>query len=169
MVVGHEITHGFDDNGRLFNKDGNLKKWWSNSSISAFKNKTQCLVDQYSKYVFHTKNLNGKQTLGENIADNGGIKQAFQAYQNWKKRRGPEPPLPGMEDFTNEQIFFLGFAQIWCSKYRPETAMRQVDFGVHSPGMYRVIGPLSNFDEFAKAYRCPKGSPMNPEKKCAVW
>lgn len=169
MVVGHEITHGFDDNGRLFNKDGNLKKWWSNSSISAFKSKTQCLVDQYSKYVFHEKNLNGKQTLGENIADNGGIKQAFQAYQNWRKRRGPEPPLPGLEEFTNEQIFFLGFAQIWCSKYRPETAVRQVDFGVHSPGMYRVIGPLSNFDEFAKAYRCPKGSPMNPEKKCAVW
>jgi len=169
MVVGHEITHGFDDNGRLFNKDGNLVKWWSNSSISAFKKKTQCLVDQYSKYVFHTKNLNGEQTLGENIADNGGIKQAFQAYQNWKKRRGPEPPLPGMEEFTNEQIFFLGFAQIWCSKYRPETAMRQVDFGVHSPGMYRVIGPLSNFDEFAKAYSCPKGSPMNPKKKCAVW
>lgn len=169
MVVGHEITHGFDDNGRLFNKDGNLKKWWSNSSISAFKSKTQCLIDQYSKYIFHSKNLNGKQTLGENIADNGGIKQAFQAYQNWKKRQGPEPPLPGMEEFTNEQIFFLGFAQIWCSKYRPETAVRQVDFGVHSPGMYRVIGPLSNFDEFAKAYKCPKGSPMNPEEKCAVW
>ncbi|XP_078374601.1 endothelin-converting enzyme homolog isoform X1 [Oculina patagonica] len=169
MVVGHEITHGFDDNGRLFNKDGNLKKWWSNSSIAAFKTKTQCLIDQYSKYVFHTKNLKGEQTLGENIADNGGIKQSFQAYQNWKKRRGPEPPLPGMKDFTNEQIFFLGFAQIWCSKYRPETAMRQVDYGVHSPGKFRVIGSLSNFDEFAKAYNCPKGSPMNPEKKCAVW
>ncbi|XP_027040814.1 endothelin-converting enzyme homolog isoform X4 [Pocillopora damicornis] len=169
MVVGHEITHGFDDNGRLFNKDGNLAKWWSNSSITAFKNKTKCLVDQYSNYEFHTKNLKGQQTLGENIADNGGIKQAFQAYQNWKKRRGPEPPLPGLKDITNEQLFFLGFAQIWCSKYRPETAMRQVDYGVHSPGKFRVLGSLSNFDEFAKAYKCPKGSPMNPAKKCAVW
>lgn len=169
MVVGHEITHGFDDNGRLFNKDGNLAKWWSNNSIEAFKNKTKCLVDQYSGYKFHTKNLKGEQTLGENIADNGGIKQSFQAYQNWKKRRGPEPPLPGMKDFSNEQIFFLGFAQIWCSKYRPQTAERQVDYGVHSPGKFRVIGSLSNFHEFAKAYKCPKGSRMNPEKKCAVW
>ncbi|KAJ7331609.1 hypothetical protein OS493_019194 [Desmophyllum pertusum] len=133
------------------------------------RTKTKCLEDQYSGYVFHTKNLKGKQTLGENIADNGGIKQAYQAYQNWKARRGSEPPLPGMKDFTNEQIFFLGFAQIWCSKYRPETAMRQVDYGVHSPGKFRVIGSLSNFDEFAKAYNCPKGSPMNPKHKCAVW
>ncbi|XP_022784780.1 endothelin-converting enzyme homolog isoform X5 [Stylophora pistillata] len=169
MVVGHEITHGFDDNGRLFNKDGNLAKWWSNNSVTAFKNKTKCLVDQYSSYEFHTKNLKGEQTLGENIADNGGIKQAFQAYQNWKKRRGPEPPLPGLKNVTNEQLFFLGFAQIWCSKYRPETAMRQVDYGVHSPGKFRVLGSLSNFDEFAKAYKCSKGSRMNPEIKCAVW
>jgi len=169
MVVGHEITHGFDDNGRLFNKDGNLLKWWSNQSIAAFKQKTSCLKEQYSSYVFHGKNLNGEQTLGENIADNGGIKQAFQAYQNWKKRNGHEPPLPGLEDLSNEQIFFLGFAQIWCSKYRERAAQSQINYGVHSPGKFRVVGSLSNFDEFAKAFNCPKGSRMNPKDKCAVW
>lgn len=172
MVVGHEITHGFDDNGRQFNKEGNLAKWWSNKSIEAFKNKTACLVKQYSGYKFHGKNLKGSQTLGENIADNGGIKQAFQAYQNWKKRsrKGiPEPPLPGLEKFSNEQIFFLGFAQIWCSKFRDEAAFSQINYGVHSPGKFRVIGSLSNFDEFSKAFGCKKGSPMNPDKKCSVW
>ncbi|XP_067048926.1 endothelin-converting enzyme homolog isoform X4 [Acropora muricata] len=172
MVVGHEITHGFDDNGRQFNKEGNLAKWWSNKSIEAFKNKTACLVKQYSGYKFHGKNLKGSQTLGENIADNGGIKQAFQAYQNWKKRsrKGiPEPPLPGLENFSNEQIFFLGFAQIWCSKFRDEAASSQINYGVHSPGKFRVIGSLSNFDEFSKAFGCKKGSPMNPDKKCSVW
>lgn len=172
MVVGHEITHGFDDNGRQFNKEGNLAKWWSNKSIEAFKNKTACLVKQYSGYKFHGKNLKGSQTLGENIADNGGIKQAFQAYQNWKKRsrKGiPEPPLPGLENFSNEQIFFLGFAQIWCSKFRDEAAFSQINYGVHSPGKFRVIGSLSNFDEFSKAFGCKKGSPMNPDKKCSVW
>lgn len=172
MVVGHEITHGFDDNGRQFNKDGNLARWWSNKSIAAFKNKTACLEKQYSGYKFHGKNLKGIQTLGENIADNGGIKQAFQAYQNWKERSRnghPEPPLPGLENFSDEQIFFLGFAQIWCSKYRYEAALNQINYGVHSPGKFRVIGSLSNFDEFSKAFSCKKGSPMNPEKKCIVW
>lgn len=170
VVVGHEITHGFDNSGRLFNKDGNLADWWSNKSIEAFKNKAKCLEDQYSNYTFHSLNLNGEQTLAENIADNAGIKQAFQAYQNWKRRRGrPEPYLPGMKDFTNEQIFFLGFAQIWCLKSRPSAVERLVTFSSHSPGKFRVIGSLSNFDEFAKAYKCPKGSQMNPEKKCSVW
>ncbi|XP_022784781.1 endothelin-converting enzyme homolog [Stylophora pistillata] len=170
VVVGHEITHGFDNSGRLFNKDGNLADWWSNKSIEAFKNKSKCLEDQYSNYTFHSLNLNGEQTLAENIADNAGIKQAFQAYQNWKRRRGrPEPYLPGMKDFTNEQIFFLGFAQIWCLKSRPSAVERLVTFSSHSPEKFRVIGSLSNFDEFAKAYKCPKGSQMNPEKKCSVW
>lgn len=121
---------------------------------------------------FTEKNLKGIQTLGENIADNGGIKQAFQAYQNWKERSRnghPEPPLPGLENFSDEQIFFLGFAQIWCSKYRYEAALNQINYGVHSPGKFRVIGSLSNFDEFSKAFSCKKGSPMNPEKKCIVW
>ncbi|XP_058947428.2 endothelin-converting enzyme homolog [Pocillopora verrucosa] len=170
VVVGHEITHGFDNTGRLFNLDGNLANWWTNRSIAAFKNKTKCLEDQYSNYKFHSMNLKGDQTLGENIADNAGIKQAFQAYQNWKKRRGrPEPNLPGMKDFTNEQIFFLGFAQIWCRKDRPSAIEQSVKFSRYSPAKFRVIGSLSNFDEFAKAYKCPTGSQMNPEKKCAVW
>ncbi|XP_031570959.1 endothelin-converting enzyme homolog isoform X2 [Actinia tenebrosa] len=169
MVVGHEISHGFDDNGRKFNKDGNLKKWWTNGSIKAFEEKTKCLVEQYSNYKFHGKNLNGLQTLGENIADNGGIKQSFQAYQIWKKKNGKEEKrLPGL-DLNHDQLFFLSFAQIWCSSFRPLAAVSAVENGVHSPGQWRVIGSLSNSQEFAKAYKCPVGSRMNPAKKCKVW
>ncbi|XP_048581607.1 endothelin-converting enzyme homolog isoform X2 [Nematostella vectensis] len=171
MVVGHEITHGFDDNGRKFNKDGNLLTWWTNNSIEAFKKKTDCLVKQYSSYEFHGKKLNGLQTLGENIADNGGIKQSFQAYQKWKKDNNVEEEkrLPGLEKLSHDQLFFLSFAQIWCSAYRPEAAIRAIENGVHSPGKLRVIGSLSNSNEFAEAWKCPVGSRMNPKDKCAVW
>ncbi|XP_046849967.1 neprilysin-3-like isoform X2 [Xenia sp. Carnegie-2017] len=164
-VVGHEITHGFDDNGRRFNKFGNLVKWWSNSSISKFKHKTECLVKQYSKYKFFGENIKGKQTLGENIADNGGLKQAFQAYQLHKNKL---PVLPGI-NVTNDQLFFIGYGQVWCGKFRRQTAILQVENGVHTPGKYRVIGTLSNSHYFAKAFNCPEGSKMNPKNKCAVW
>ncbi|XP_028393763.1 endothelin-converting enzyme homolog isoform X2 [Dendronephthya gigantea] len=167
-VVGHEITHGFDDNGRRFNKNGNLVKWWSNHSIEAFKNKTKCLIDQYSSYKFFGENVQGAQTVGENIADNGGVKQAYQAYQTFKKNYGDEGILPGL-NATNDQLFFLGFAQVWCGKFRKQAALNQIKNGVHTPGKYRVIGTLSNSEYFAKAFNCPRGTRMNPENKCGVW
>jgi membrane metallo-endopeptidase-like protein 1 len=171
IAVAHEITHGFDDEGRLYNKDGNLKQWWPDSVIARFKEKAQCIIDQYNNYTVAEVglNLNGRQTQGENIADNGGLKQAFRAYQRWIERtKTVEPLLPGLP-LSHEQFFFLNFAQIWCGTNRPESYLQLVLSGRHSPGRFRVIGPLSNSIDFAKAYNCPLGSNMNPVKKCSVW
>ncbi|KAK2148688.1 hypothetical protein LSH36_487g03042 [Paralvinella palmiformis] len=171
MVIGHEITHGFDDRGRMFDKDGNLVQWWSEDVIHKFKQQAQCIVDQYSNYTVEEvgMNLNGRQTQGENIADNGGLKQSFRAYRNWVLRKGDEEPLlPGLK-FSHNQLFFLNFAQIWCGGARPESYIGTIRSGKHSPGRFRVIGTLSNSYNFAEAFDCPAGSKMNPINKCSVW
>ncbi|XP_078665541.1 neprilysin-like isoform X1 [Branchiostoma floridae x Branchiostoma belcheri] len=170
-VIGHEITHGFDDSGRQFDKDGNLNLWWDPDVANRFKEAAQCVMDQYSLYQFEEAggmNLSGVITSGENIADNGGMKQTFRAYQSWAAANGPEPTLPGL-DLNQEQLLFLNYGQIWCSKYRYQSAVSQVLNGPHSPGRFRVIGTLSNTPGFATAYKCPVGSKMNPVNKCAVW
>ncbi|MCI4378965.1 hypothetical protein PGIGA_G00222350 [Pangasianodon gigas] len=171
MVIGHEITHGFDDNGRNFDKDGDLKDWWTPSSTQKFQELSKCIVDQYSSFSWdlaNGQNLNGNNTLGENIADNGGIRQSYQAYQNYIKKHGKEAPLPGI-DLNHEQLFFLNFAQVWCGTHRPEHAVNSIKTDVHSPGKFRVLGSLQNFPEFAKAFHCQKNDYMVPEKMCRVW
>uniref|UniRef100_A0A8B9HQA4 Neprilysin n=1 Tax=Astyanax mexicanus TaxID=7994 RepID=A0A8B9HQA4_ASTMX len=171
MVIGHEITHGFDDNGRNFDKDGDLKDWWTPSSTQKFQELSKCIVDQYSSFSWdlaNGQNLNGNNTLGENIADNGGIRQSYQAYQNYVKKHGKEAPLPGL-DLNHEQLFFLNFAQIWCGTHRPEHAVNSIKTDVHSPGKFRVLGSLQNFPEFAKAFQCQRNDYMVPEKTCRVW
>ncbi|XP_070151013.1 neprilysin-1 [Polyergus mexicanus] len=170
VVIGHEITHGFDDKGRQFDKDGNMMQWWNNVTVRAFRERAQCIVDQYSRYKLQEVNLyiNGRMTQGENIADNGGLKQSFRAYKKWVSIHGEEPLLPGV-NLTHDQLFFLNYAQIWCGSMRPEDALTKIRSSVHSPGPVRVLGPLSNSEDFAKAYSCPLGSPMNPRKKCSVW
>ncbi|XP_044734113.1 neprilysin-1-like [Chrysoperla carnea] len=170
VVIGHEITHGFDDKGRQFDKDGNMMQWWNNATIRAFRNRAQCIIDQYSKFRIEEVGLyvNGRMTQGENIADNGGLKQSFRAYKKWEAQHGPEPDLPGL-NMTHDQLFFLNYAQIWCGSMRPEDALTKIRSSVHSPGPVRVLGPLSNSWDFAKAYNCPLGSPMNPKQKCSVW
>ncbi|XP_039448992.1 neprilysin-1 isoform X2 [Culex pipiens pallens] len=170
VVIGHEITHGFDDKGRQFDKDGNMMQWWNNATIKAFRERAQCIIDQYSRYKINEVNMymNGRMTQGENIADNGGLKQSFRAYRKWVKLHGPEQELPGM-NMTHDQLFFLNYAQIWCGSMRPEDALTKIRSSVHSPGIIRVIGPLSNSKDFAEAYDCPLGSPMNPLNKCSVW
>ncbi|XP_026469709.1 neprilysin-4-like [Ctenocephalides felis] len=171
VVIGHELTHGFDDKGRLFDKEGNLHKWWSEKSIDAFHERAQCLIDQYSNYTVPEVDLqiDGFNTQGENIADNGGIKQAFRAYRRWLKLHGnSNETLPGI-NATNTQLFFLNFAQVWCGAMRPEAMRNKLKTAVHSPGKFRVIGTLSNSEDFAREYNCPRGSPMNPIKKCSVW
>ncbi|XP_033642229.1 neprilysin-1-like isoform X1 [Asterias rubens] len=168
VVIGHEITHGFDDRGRQYDKDGNLVDWWSEQSVINFKERAQCIVDQYGNFVMPETNetLNGVQTQGENIADNGGMKESYKAY---KDNISKQPLLPGL-DLNEDQMFFLTFGQIWCSAYRPEGVTSQILGGVHSPGRYRVIGPMQNNEDFAKAFNCPKQtSYMNPTKKCNVW
>uniref|UniRef100_A0A8C0RJT6 Neprilysin n=1 Tax=Canis lupus familiaris TaxID=9615 RepID=A0A8C0RJT6_CANLF len=171
MVIGHEITHGFDDNGRNFNKDGDLVDWWTQQSANNFKDQSQCMVYQYGNFSWDLaggQHLNGINTLGENIADNGGIGQAYRAYQNYVKKNGEEKLLPGL-DLNHKQLFFLNFAQVWCGTYRPEYAVNSIKTDVHSPGNFRIIGTLQNSPEFSEAFHCRKNSYMNPEKKCRVW
>ncbi|XP_017776001.1 PREDICTED: neprilysin-2-like [Nicrophorus vespilloides] len=170
VVIGHEITHGFDDKGRQFDKEGNMMQWWNNATIKAFRERAQCIIDQYSRYKIEEVGLyvNGRMTQGENIADNGGLKQAFRAYRKWVSEHGEEPELPGL-NLTHNQLFFLNYAQIWCGSMRPEDALTKIRSSVHSPGPIRVLGPLSNSLDFAKAFQCPLGSPMNPTNKCSVW
>ncbi|XP_071446832.1 neprilysin-1-like [Hetaerina americana] len=170
VVIGHEITHGFDDKGRQFDKDGNLMQWWNNATVQAFRERTQCIIDQYSRFKLQEVDLyiNGRMTQGENIADNGGLKQSFRAYKKWVSLHGEEPRLPGI-NLTHDQLFFLNYAQIWCGSMRPEDALTKIRSSVHSPGPVRVIGPLSNSKDFAVAYNCSRNDPMNPPDKCSVW
>ncbi|KAG7280530.1 hypothetical protein CRUP_022060 [Coryphaenoides rupestris] len=169
MVIGHEITHGFDDNGRNFDKDGNMLNWWSNYSAEHFKEQSQCMVQQYGNFNWKLaggQNISGIITLGENIADNGGVRQAFKAYLKWVAKEGEEPHLPGL-DMDHKQLFFLNFAQY---------ASQSIKTDFHSPwstgGTPRccwVLGSLQNFEAFSEAFQCAKGSRMNPEMKCRVW
>ncbi|XP_077998492.1 endothelin-converting enzyme 1-like [Glandiceps talaboti] len=168
VVVGHELTHGFDDQGREYDKNGNMVTWWKNATVERFKERTECMVDKYNKYIVNGENINGKQTLGENIADNGGLKASFRAYEGYIREHGQEVPLPAL-NLTHSQLFFLGFAQVWCSVSTKAVAHVQLLTDSHSPAKFRVIGTLSNSDDFAKHYSCPVGSPMNPSKKCEVW
>ncbi|XP_043975219.1 neprilysin-like isoform X2 [Gambusia affinis] len=171
MVIGHEITHGFDSKGRHFDKDGNLKAWWTPESTRKFLELSRCIANQYSSFSWDLANglhLNGNKTLEENIADNGGIRQAYQAYKKFVKRNGEESPLPGI-DLSHDQLFFLNFGQIWCGSYRPQQAVNSVKMDIHSPGMFRVLGSLQNLPEFAKAFKCNKNSNMVSDNVCRVW
>lgn len=176
VVIGHELTHGFDDKGRLFDLDGNLQRWWGDTAVEGFHKRAQCLVAQYDNYTVAEVGIpvDGTNTQGENIADNGGIKQAFRAYKKWIQMHERDEEaianeqLPGI-NATNTQLFFLNFAQVWCGAMRPEATRNKLKTAVHSPGRFRVIGTLSNSEDFAKEYQCPLGSPMNPENKCSVW
>ncbi|CAD6193961.1 unnamed protein product [Caenorhabditis auriculariae] len=170
-VIGHEITHGFDDQGSQYDKDGNLHNWWSESSMQAFEHRKRCIVEQYGNYTVPktTYRVNGKLTQGENIADNGGVKEAYRAYQRYVKENGEEPRLPGLQQYSNQQIFFLSYAHFWCGQKKEAAAMQQVLTDEHSPEVFRVMGVLSNMHEFAEVYNCPRGSPINTDNKCIVW
>jgi len=166
MVMGHELTHGFDDEGRQFDAKGNLRDWWTASVGKDFDTRAQCVVDQFNGYVaVDDLHLNGKLVLGENIADLGGIKLAHAAYV--KARGSAEPQKIGK--WTDEQLFFLGAAQAWCTKRRPEMARMRVTTDPHSPPQFRVDGPLSNLPEFAAAFQCKPGDKMIRKTQCTIW
>ncbi|XP_064087548.1 neprilysin-2-like isoform X3 [Macrobrachium nipponense] len=169
-VIGHEITHGFDDSGRQFDANGDLRDWWEKETKDKFIDKTKCIIYQYGNYSVPevNMNLNGINTQGENIADNGGIKEAYYAYKQWAKDNGEEQQLPGMS-YTAHQLFWLSAANVWCGKYRPETLKLRILTGAHSPAQFRVNGPFSNLPEFAVDWKCPKGSKLNPHHRCSVW
>ncbi|XP_074110520.1 M13 family metallopeptidase neprilysin 2 isoform X2 [Cotesia typhae] len=170
FVIGHEITHGFDDQGRQFDKDGNLVDWWASSTKEKYLQKADCIINQYGNYTVKEvgMNLNGINTQGENIADNGGIKEAYLAYKDWADRNIPEPTLPGLS-YSPRQMFWISAANTWCSVYRPEALKLRITTGFHSPGEFRILGPMSNMPEFADDFKCPLNSRMNPKNKCAVW
>uniref|UniRef100_H2Z904 Peptidase M13 C-terminal domain-containing protein n=1 Tax=Ciona savignyi TaxID=51511 RepID=H2Z904_CIOSA len=170
-IIGHELTHAFDIYGQKYDKFGNRANLWSNHSLAAFYNKTECLIDQYNNYYWTTAEsyLDGDNTLSENIADNGGIRQSFHAYKQWVEDFGEEQKLPGMS-YTSEQLFFIGYANVRCGHYKPELAEFAINSDVHSPGKFRILGSLSNFEEFSNAFSCPVGSNMNRgENRCIVW
>ena len=168
-VIGHEITHGFDDQGAKFDLEGNLKDWWTPADLKNFQARSECVVNQFSAFeVEPGLKMTGKLVSGESIADLGGLTVAYEAY---KKSLEGKPRPADIDGFTPEQRFFLGWAQVWASKYTPEAARLQVQSDPHPLSRFRVNGPLSNMPEFAAAFQCKAGDPMvRPEKdRCQVW
>ncbi|MFT5684653.1 MAG: putative endopeptidase [Myxococcota bacterium] len=168
MVMGHELTHGFDDSGRKFNGHGQMVEWWPEEVATRFDERAQCVVEQFDAFeVAEGLNVNGQLTLGENIADIGGVRESFRAYQAWVAENGAEPER--VEGLNNEQLFFVSFAQGWCSVASPEFQKMMVLSNTHSPAEFRVNGPIRNLPEFAETFSCAEGTPMHPEETCEVW
>jgi len=164
-VIGHELTHGFDDEGRQFDAAGNLRDWWTAKDAEAFEERAKCIVDQYSGFTaVDDVKLNGKLTLGENTADNGGVRIAFMALHSAMQQGGKE-----IDGFTPEQRFFLGYAQVWCTNATPEMKRMLAQVDPHSAGEYRVNGVVQNSEDFHKAFSCKAGQPMVRQNRCRVW
>jgi putative endopeptidase len=166
-VIGHEITHGFDDEGSKFDAQGNFNMWWTPEDRKRFEDKADCVIKQYESYeVDKDLFMNGKLTLGENIADLGGLIIAYNAFK--KSLEGKTRPA-NIDGFTPEQRFFLGYALSWMMKRRPEQIRLQVQTDTHAIEEYRVLGPLSNMPEFAEAFQCKIGDKMVRDNRCQVW
>lgn len=167
MVVGHEITHGFDDMGAKFGADGNMNNWWQPADEEKFVAKGQCLADQYDTFEpLPGEHVNGKLTLGENIADLGGMKLAFYAYRRMREGATARYIADG---FNEDQQFFLAAGQAWCSMARDEEAKRLLVVDPHSPSKFRVNGSMRNLPEFAEAFQCEPATFMSPTDRCEVW
>jgi putative endopeptidase len=167
MVIGHELTHGFDDRGALFDAEGNLKNWWTDDDKKKFEARGKCVAEQYSTFeVLPRMFVDGQLTLSENIADLGGIKMAFRAYRGMRKDAAQVYIADG---FTEDQQFFIAAAQMWCTKDRKDETMRRLTNDSHSPPRFRVYGALRNLPDFAKAFACTAGTPMAPANRCEVW
>lgn len=170
LVIGHELTHGFDDQGRKFDPQGNLRDWWTEQDGKEFEKRASCIADEYSNFVaVDNMKLNGRLTLGENTADNGGARIAFAALEHTIAEDKTGKEAQKIDGYTPEQRFFLGFGRVWCEKQRPEYLRMQVSTNPHSPGKYRVNGTVQNMPEFQKAWGCKAGQPMVAENSCHVW
>ncbi|XP_062408837.1 endothelin-converting enzyme-like 1 [Sardina pilchardus] len=167
-IIGHELTHGYDDWGGQYDRYGNLKQWWTEASYRKFQKKAECIIKLYDNFTVYNQRVNGRLTLGENIADLGGLKLSYYAYQKWVRDHGPERPLPGLK-YTHQQLLFIAFAQNWCMKRRTQSIYLQLLSDKHAPEHCRVIGSVSQFEEFGRVFHCPRGSPMHPAAKCSVW
>lgn len=167
-VAGHELTHGFDNSGSQYDEKGRLSDWWDNSTLANFEKKTRCFVDQFGKFTVvgpggKILNVNGQLTLGENIADAGGINAAYTA---WQKRNAAKQDrhIQGLEQFTREQMFFVAYSTWWCGKTRPAQAEQLIYIDVHSPGESRITGTLANSAGFREAFQCKEKKPT-----CELW
>ena len=168
VVVGHELTHGFDDQGRKFDGTGNLRNWWTQEDGKNFTERAQCIVDEYGKFSpVDGVNLNGKLTLGENAADNGGIHLAYMALM--RELANKTIPDAKIDNLTPQQQFFVGFAQVWCENTTDANAKVLAATDPHSPGQFRTNGTVQNMAEFSQAFSCKPGDAMVPKKACRVW
>ena len=167
-VIGHEMTHGFDDQGRQFDADGNLEDWWTKADADEFKKRADEVVQQYNGYVIlDSLHVNGKLTLGENLADLGGLSIAYEAFKNTKQGKSNKK----IDGFTPDQRFFLNWSQVWRNNILPEAAAQRILTDSHSPGIYRSNGPLTNIDAFYKAFNIKPGDKMYkaPENRTRIW
>ena len=165
-TIGHELTHGFDDEGRQFDANGNLKDWWTPEDAKAFEERVQCVRDQYAQYpIVDDIKINSKLTSGEDVADLGGTLLAYIAWQDAIQNQRLQP----MDGFTPDQRFFIGFAQWACENQRPENLRANAITNPHSPGQYRINGIVSNMPEFKRAFKCGDKAPMVREKACKIW
>lgn len=175
VVIGHELTHGFDDEGSKYDGAGNLRKWQTPEDSKKFEERTECVADEYSGFEAapakgdqKAQMLNGHLTLGENTADNGGLRIAYMALLDALAADG-KSINDKIDGFTEAQRYFLGFAQVWCQNQTDAIARQMSLVDPHSPGRWRVNGTVQNFDEFGKAFGCKKGQPLYPDKSCRVW
>jgi endothelin-converting enzyme/putative endopeptidase len=169
-TIGHELTHGFDDEGRQFDAQGNLRDWWTPDDAKQFEKRASCISDQYSQYtaVDHIK-VNGKLTLGEDVADLGGLILAYMAWQDQTRGQKLEQKPEPIEGLTAGQRFFIGYGQSWCTNTRAETKRLRATADAHSPEQYRANGVVSNMPEFQQAFHCKPESPMVRKDRCRVW
>jgi predicted metalloendopeptidase len=166
-VIGHEMTHGFDDEGRKFDADGNLTNWWTPKDLESYQARAECVEKQFSGYVVEKGlNVNGKLVLGESIADLGGLKIAYNAFRKSLEGK-PEPEK--IAGFTADQRFFLSFGRVWATNDRPEFARLVTKTNEHPLDRFRAIGAPSNMAEFARAFSCKAGDPMVRSEACAIW
>jgi putative endopeptidase len=170
VVIGHEMTHGFDDEGSKYDGQGNVKNWWTPADRAAFDERTGCEVKEYGNFEpVPGQKLNGKLTLGENTADNGGLRIAYQALQSVLASEGQGAETKKIDGYTPDQRYFIAFAQVWCENTREQAARVYAHVDPHSPGRFRANGSVQNFDAFGKAFGCKKGDPMMPTDPCVVW
>jgi len=179
-VIGHELTHAFDNTGKKYDMKGDLNNWWTDDDQMQYEDLTKCFINQYNKFQIkdsqgNIHHIDGETTLDENLSDNGGLARA---YESWKLSLMEDPEtvkkenkqLPGLTEYTNDQLFFISYANMWCeSVYNDKSIIEKALKDVHSRGFARVNGVLANSKEFAKAFNCPLNSKMNPANKCVLW
>ncbi|KAF9985884.1 hypothetical protein BGZ65_009561 [Modicella reniformis] len=179
VIAGHELTHAFDNEGRLYDAQGRLSDWWSNTTLHEFQRRSQCFINQYGNFTVkdpqgRENHVNGKLTLDENLADNGGLKKAFDAWQarfksDLQGNKYKNHLLTGLGNYTRDQLFYMSFARVWCTQRRPASAIEGLRTEQHAPARWRVNGAVQNSEHFAQVFDCKPRSTMNPDTKCNLW